>query len=86
MATRIGPQWKWEYIPCCTGCNAAFPYYGLGHDVSYGDDCPCCGASHTIYGAHMQRYSTGIWWKPWTWFSGYYQTRKGTKFFHWKSK
>lgn len=60
---------KWHELNRCEDC---------GHLFEYGLVCPECGKERDVLQgatASARWVSTSVWWKPWTWGSGRWETR-----------
>lgn len=58
---------RWYWYAFCP-CGEAF---GKNHLYEI---CPTCAADKSTFTLSIARWrGTAVWWKPWTWESGYYE-------------
>lgn len=71
------PEWKYVSKICCSECRKTFNILFIDLN-SY---CPHCWRNWKIKSElsyiPMRWISASIWYKPWTWFGGYWVDKEG---------
>ena len=77
------PAWKFSSQPYCEECRTVYSYTGSS-DVSCGCYCPVChpGQKMVIHTGAFRWICTAVWWKPWTWGTGWWQSKLNGEAYH----